>query len=38
MWTAQNLPFGGVTGSGYGRALAEAGMGEFVNRKLVRVA
>jgi succinate-semialdehyde dehydrogenase/glutarate-semialdehyde dehydrogenase len=33
-----SLPFGGAKNSGFGRELAELGIGEFLNRKLVRVA
>jgi succinate-semialdehyde dehydrogenase/glutarate-semialdehyde dehydrogenase len=38
VWTAPELPFGGVKNSGYGRELSELGFGEFINHKLIHVA
>jgi succinate-semialdehyde dehydrogenase/glutarate-semialdehyde dehydrogenase len=37
-WTAPDLPFGGVKNSPYNRELSSLGIGEFVNKKLIRVA
>lgn len=38
VYSGPEVPFGGVKNSGFGRELSELGIGEFINRKLVRVA
>jgi succinate-semialdehyde dehydrogenase/glutarate-semialdehyde dehydrogenase len=37
VWTAPDLPFGGVKHSGYGRELSDLGIQEFVNKKLIHL-
>lgn len=38
VYTGPEAPWGGVKNSGFGKELGEAGIGEFVNRKMIRVA